>query len=842
MSPASVTGELNFQDLSRFEEILKPPFRRALNVGRVDLLPPPDSDNPDEAPLREALVKGSAIFDTAGHRLIMPLIHQGRALGLLSAHGVEVDQLPAAVHPFLASLAEAALDLVRMRLAVETDPVTGLANGAALDQALTNAISRLAPAAARGRLALDDESESLGLCLLAFEPQGLEVWQERHGRLPAEALLAELAHQGQEAAPGAMIAAREGATFFLLLPGRSQAALKTALSLERAAAEMGRDNGRDDPWPGILNLGAARLPARGEGPAAEAAALLKARAKRALAAAGTVGIEGVLFFDKIAEQAGRIREVMPLDRILINLGRVHGLAEGERFAVVQPGDEQTQSKAEVVVTKLGEEESLAEVVQLSQPTSLLRPGDALHRLGMEEPVRGPAAREKTVSLAGVKLPVLLDEASGAMDHRSLLSVFQALAEKDEPFAAVLMRVEGLEGMAEVCGRLGAETLMSGLATALRESFGAEAFLGRHSPDTMVMLLPGADQEEAMDGALAALAASQGQGGRPVRAGVAAHSEEGFNPAHTLENAAKALVHAGFLEPYSAVVFDAVSLNISGDDLFNQGRISEAIAEYEKALVIDAQETNVLNSLGVCYGHLGQMELARENFEKAVEAAPDDHMAHYNLGLALMSLGRPAQAQPSLERSLELSPEHADALFQLGRLAQEAGSSKKSLEYYRRAAAQPGCKKAVHRSLGEVLATEGMASEAEEAFKAAAKANPHDAASLCGLAVLYLDRGANLEIALSLVRRAHRMDPMSLRYIRVLARAMLARERHPEALWLLRDAIEEHPQEPQLHLLLGRAEEAMGDQDAAREQYGRALSLEPNLEEARAALARLGESG
>ncbi len=841
MSPASVPGELDLATLNRLEEILKPPFRRALNVGRVDLLPPPDPEDPQEAPLREALDKGSAIFDTSGQKLIIPLIHQGRALGLLSAHGVAADQLPAAVHPFLASLTETALGLVQMRLAVETDAVTGLANATALDEALTNAIPRLAPAAARGRLALDDESDGQGLCLLAFEPRGLEAWQERHGRLPAQTLLAELAKLILEAAPGALIAAREGNTFFLLLPGRSQAALKTALSLQRAAAELEGDNGTREPWSGELILGAARLPARGEGPAAEAAALLKVRAKRALAAAGAAGIEGVLFFDQIVARAGRIRELMPLDRVLINLGRVHGLAEGDRFGVGPPGEEADQSKAEVMVTKLGEEESLAEVVHLSRPTSLLRPGDALQRLDPEDAALGASAREETVNLAGVKLPVLLDQASGVMDHPSLLSLFQALVKRDEPFAAALMRVEGLEGMAEVCGRLGAETQMNGLAGALRESFGDEAFLGRHSPETLAALLPGADEEQALAGAQVALTALESQGGRPVRAGVAAHPREGFEAAQALENAAKAMVHAGFLEPYSAVVFDAVSLNISGDDLFNQGRISEAVAEYEKALVIDPQETNVLNSLGVCYGHLGQMELARDNFEKAVSAAPADHMAHYNLGLALMSLGRTEAARPSLEKSLQLSPEHADALFQLGRLAQEEGRSKESLEYYRRAAAQPECKKAVHRSLGEVLAAEGLAAEAEEAFKEAAKANPHDAASLCGLAVLYLDREANLEIALSLAKRAHRMDPMSLRFIRVLARAMLAVERHPEALWLLRDAIEEHPEEPHLNLLLGRAQEAMGDAAAAREQYGLALSLEPNLEEARAALARLGET-
>ncbi|RJX35848.1 MAG: diguanylate cyclase, partial [Desulfarculus sp.] len=278
MSPASPPGALSFAVLGRFAEILKPPFRRALNSGRVDLLPLPDPGDPRQKPLQEALAKGSALFDTAGGRLIIPLINKGRPLGLLSVHGVSAGQLPAAVHPFLASLVEAALDMVRLRLAAETDPVTGLANEQALDEALTTAISRLAPARPRGRLALDAEGDGQGLCLLALEPQGLAAWQERHGRRPAEALRRRLAGLAQAAAPEALLAARAGEVFFLLLPGREEAASQAAAALSAAAAELEPEEAGGQPWSGRLSLGAASIAARGDGPAAEAAALVKARA------------------------------------------------------------------------------------------------------------------------------------------------------------------------------------------------------------------------------------------------------------------------------------------------------------------------------------------------------------------------------------------------------------------------------------------------------------------------------------------------------------------------------------------------------------------------------------
>ena len=70
---------------------------------------------------------------------------------------------------------------------------------------------------------------------------------------------------------------------------------------------------------------------------------------------------------------------------------------------------------------------------------------------------------------------------------------------------------------------------------------------------------------------------------------------------------------------------------------------------------------------------------------------------------------------------------------------------------------------MHRHLGEALAGAGRYAEAEEAFKEAVKKSPNDSAALSGLAGMYLDRGANLDIALSLARRARELEPGAARH-------------------------------------------------------------------------------
>lgn len=215
--------------------------------------------------MHNALQNGRAVLDLGGGRLLIPLLDGARPLGLLAAHGVSEAQLPDAVRPFLAALVETSLTLVRSRLAAQRDALTGLGNEAALDEALTSAAARLTQAPPTGRLALDGEGQGEGLTLVAIRAQGLAGWQERHGRNLSDQVLGELARLIGEAAPQALVTARVGQTFFMLLPGSVQAARRAAEALQRSASKLRLEGARRDPWPVSLSLGASHLGHRGPG-------------------------------------------------------------------------------------------------------------------------------------------------------------------------------------------------------------------------------------------------------------------------------------------------------------------------------------------------------------------------------------------------------------------------------------------------------------------------------------------------------------------------------------------------------------------------------------------------
>jgi tetratricopeptide (TPR) repeat protein len=231
----------------------------------------------------------------------------------------------------------------------------------------------------------------------------------------------------------------------------------------------------------------------------------------------------------------------------------------------------------------------------------------------------------------------------------------------------------------------------------------------------------------------------------VSMGIASFPTINFNKDQLIDNARKALDHAAFLGPDSTVLFDSVSLNISGDMLYQKGDIHGAIEEFNAALMLDSSNVNVHNSLGVCYGVLGDYERALEEFEEAIRLDPEEAMALYNAGLVNMLTDNSDKA---LEYFLDADRKEGnifDVAFQTGRLYLKMGKpeqGKKSLEKAVRLNPESGL---ALRYLGECCAAMNLTDEAVSAYKKVIRQNPNDAESLSALGYLFDLQGENPEI-------------------------------------------------------------------------------------------------
>lgn len=244
----------------------------------------------------------------------------------------------------------------------------------------------------------------------------------------------------------------------------------------------------------------------------------------------------------------------------------------------------------------------------------------------------------------------------------------------------------------------------------------------------------------------------------ITVGIADYPAITFQKSEILQNAVKALDHATFFGPDSAVCFDSISLNISGDKLYEKGEIQGAIEELKTALKLDPSNVNVHNSLGVCFGILGDYEPAIQEFKTAISLEPEEYMALYNLGLVYMLNEKRDQALELFLKADGINGDAYEVAFQTGKLYLELGEPQKARPYLERAANLEPNSGAVYRYLGDCHAAANLPQEAIAAYRKAIKLNPQDAASMSALGCLFEAQGENPEITLMFCRESVGLVP------------------------------------------------------------------------------------
>jgi tetratricopeptide (TPR) repeat protein len=280
-----------------------------------------------------------------------------------------------------------------------------------------------------------------------------------------------------------------------------------------------------------------------------------------------------------------------------------------------------------------------------------------------------------------------------------------------------------------------------------------------------------------------------EGEETASIGLAVHPFWPFEKHTILANAEKALDHAAFFGPNTVTPFDAVSLNISADKLYQYGDVDGTIEELKKALMVDPENVNVHNSLGVCYGVQGRLDLAADAFETATRLDPKDVMATYNLGLAHFKQDEQNKALGLFLRAYKLDGANAEVTYHIGICYRQMGQDRAAIEYLEKAAQSTSKGAHIFRALGDCYLEKEMLGEAMKSYEKAVKANPTDAKSLSALGYLYGVLGENLEIAIVLARESTTIDPDNGLYRMRLGKLYLQNEDHEKALEQLRLAAE-----------------------------------------------------
>lgn len=82
----------------------------------------------------------------------------------------------------------------------------------------------------------------------------------------------------------------------------------------------------------------------------------------------------------------------------------------------------------------------------------------------------------------------------------------------------------------------------------------------------------------------------------------------------------------------------------GMELFAEGKLDEAVAEYRAALKEDPNDAECLHALAMALSHQEKLDEAIEVGKKLVEVAPDDELAYTSLSIFYQRKGMIAEAE------------------------------------------------------------------------------------------------------------------------------------------------------------------------------------------------------
>jgi hypothetical protein len=118
---------------------------------------------------------------------------------------------------------------------------------------------------------------------------------------------------------------------------------------------------------------------------------------------------------------------------------------------------------------------------------------------------------------------------------------------------------------------------------------------------------------------------------------------------------------------ASVEYHAEAHHIQGVTLFQEGKVSEAIQQYEQALRLYPNYPKAHLNLGIALEQMGRGPEAIEQYEEALRLNPDYVKAHYNLAVALEHAGRVPEAIQHYQQALQGNPDLAEARTALVRL-------------------------------------------------------------------------------------------------------------------------------------------------------------------------------
>jgi len=261
-----------------------------------------------------------------------------------------------------------------------------------------------------------------------------------------------------------------------------------------------------------------------------------------------------------------------------------------------------------------------------------------------------------------------------------------------------------------------------------------------------------------------------------------------------------------------------------------GRLEEAAALYEKALIDHPYHYDALHLLGVTALQKNHPKRAAELIGKAIEIYPDNPHFHSNRGNALLAMNQLNEAVASYDRAIQITPDFAEALFNQGLALADLNKFDAAIASYDRAIAIKPNYAEAHCNRGTALVNLGQMHAAILSFDTAIQIHPYfaEAFSNRGLALNELKR---FDAAAESYRQAIQLRPDYPEAYSSLGSTLAEMGKFEEAILQFDRAIALKADYAEAWCNRGMALKTLGRLNESLESYDKAIALYPQYHQA-----------
>jgi tetratricopeptide (TPR) repeat protein len=264
-----------------------------------------------------------------------------------------------------------------------------------------------------------------------------------------------------------------------------------------------------------------------------------------------------------------------------------------------------------------------------------------------------------------------------------------------------------------------------------------------------------------------------------------------------------------------------------DDIFsliNSGRFEHAEKRCKSYLEGSPDDINVLGLLGVVLLRVGKITDAKPVLEKTIRLEPKFAKPHEDLGMLCLHEGKPERAVQYFEEAIRLDGSQAGAYAGLAKALTRLGEHEAANEAEKRHLELSPIARALAQASKHLAA--GQTTEAEEVCDNISKQHPANTDILRMQARIAAEDGRHI-IAEGLLKRIIKLSPGDYRPYVDLGRFLGERDRYPEGVDALKQAVALEPSVVASQQMLADFLSIVGQPSAALEIYEAVLKLDPD---------------